>query len=82
MISHTLLVLEPIIYGILLLPIGYLLKLHGKPGFLWTLYLTLFSLLHVIGGVMLLCDSRHAVILLNICVGLLILATSAIWFEV
>ncbi|RBR10779.1 uncharacterized protein FIESC28_09310 [Fusarium coffeatum] len=81
MISRALLVIEPIVYGILLLPVAYLLKLHGKPGFLWTLYLTLFSLLHVIGGIMMLCESKHALIILNICVGILILATSAIWFE-
>ncbi|KAJ4024675.1 hypothetical protein NW752_003230 [Fusarium irregulare] len=81
MISRALLVIEPIVYGILLLPVAYLLKLHGKPGFLWSLYLTLFSLSHVIGGIMMLCEHRHAVIILNICVGILILATSAIWFE-
>ncbi|CAG7557820.1 unnamed protein product [Fusarium equiseti] len=81
MASRALLVIEPIIYGILLLPIAYLIKLHGKPCFLWSLYLTLFSLLHVIGGVMLLCDSKHAMTILNVCVGLLILATSAVWFE-
>ncbi|RFN47658.1 integral membrane protein [Fusarium flagelliforme] len=81
MISRALLVLEPILYGVLLLPVAYLMKLHGKPGFLWSLYLTLFSLLHVIGGVMLLCDSKHAMTILNICIGLLILATSAVWFE-
>ncbi|KAJ4136553.1 hypothetical protein NW768_004169 [Fusarium equiseti] len=81
MASRALLVLEPIIYGMLLLPVAYLMKLHGKPGILWSLYLTLFSLLHVIGGVMLLCDSKYAITILNFCVGLLILATSAIWWE-
>lgn len=81
MASSALLVMEPIIYGVLLLPVAYLLKLHGKPGFLWSLYLTLFCLLHVIGGVMLLCDSKHAMTILNVCIGVLILATSAIWFE-
>ncbi|KAM0419158.1 hypothetical protein ACHAPD_002709 [Fusarium lateritium] len=73
---------EPIIYGLLLVPSAFLVKRHGKHGYLGWGLVTLLCLMHVIGGAMQLTGTRHGLSVLNSCPGILLLACCGLWWEV
>ncbi|RGP79426.1 c6 zinc finger domain [Fusarium longipes] len=74
-------VVEPVFYGMLVIPSIYIAKRHGKPGMLGWWSLTVFCLLHAIGGVMFQCGARHGSAVLNCSVGMLLVASTGLWFE-
>ena len=69
------------IYAVMIIPVLYLLKKHGKPGILGWLYFCAFCMLRILGGALALGGSKAATIIANVGLSPLLLAASGILHE-